>query len=243
MKLLDEIWNNRIFEKEISFTEKLGLMAQPNSFTDFRLHPDFAEAFRLFTQNDPFRRLDFARAWSLVLNLKQALSRSPGSVAELGVYKGNSAALLSFYARKFERKMYLLDTFSGFSEQQFDQDMGEGKQQAFKDTSVEAVRSVVGDYPGNQWVIGVFPDSATNEMREDTYGFVSIDCDLYEPIAEGLNFFWPRMAPGGMIFVHDYSSGFWPGATRAVDEFCAVNGVFGSLLPDLSGSYVLTRQA
>jgi hypothetical protein len=79
-------------------------------------------------------------------------------------------------------------------------------------------------------------------MRNDTYAFVSIDCDLYEPIAEGLKFFWPRMVLGGMIFVHDYSSGHWPGTTRAVDEFCARNGIAGSLLPDLAGSYVLTRQ-
>jgi hypothetical protein len=50
------------------------------------------------------------------------------------------------------------------------------------------------------------------------------------------------MVPGGVIFVHDYSSGYWPGATRAVDEFCALNGVAGCLLPDLAGSYVLTRQ-
>jgi O-methyltransferase len=241
MKALDAIWQDRQYEREVSYTNHLGLILQPNSFTDFRAHPDFAEAFRLWTQKDPFRGLDLARVWSMVLNVKHVLSKHAGSLAELGVYQGQSSALLSFYAEKFERKIYLADTFQGFAEQQFEADMGDGMKAAFQDTSLEAAQAVVGDYVGNRWIVGIFPDSVTEEMREDTYAFVSIDCDLYEPIAEGLQFFWPRMVPGGVIFVHDYSSGYWPGATRAVDEFCAHNGIAGCLLPDLAGSYVLTR--
>jgi O-methyltransferase len=83
----------------------------------------------------------------------------------------------------------------------------------------------------------------TPALREDKFAFVSIDCDIYEPIREGLKFFWPRTVPGGMIFIHDYSSGYWPGATRAVDEFCQANRVRGMLLPDFAGSYVLVKQA
>lgn len=49
------------------------------------------------------------------------------------------------------------------------------------------------------------------------------------------------MDVGGIIFVHDYNSGYWPGATRAVDEFCAKNNVTGCLLPDLAGTYILPR--
>jgi O-methyltransferase len=242
MKALDAIWQDRQYEHEISYTNHLGLMLQPNSFADFQAHPDFAEAFRLWTQKDPFRGLDLARVWSMVLNVKHVLSKHEGSLAELGVYQGQSSALLSFYAEKFGRKIYLADTFQGFAEQQFEANMGDGKKAAFQDTSLEAARAVVGNYVGNRWIVGVFPNSVTAEMCEDTYAFVSIDCDLYEPIAAGLKFFWPRMVPGGVIFVHDYSSGYWPGATRAVDEFCAHHGVTGCLLPDLAGSYVLTRQ-
>jgi hypothetical protein len=244
MKALQDIWTNRQYEREVSYTTHLGLALQPNSFTDFHSHPDFADAFRLWTQGDSFRGLDFARLWSLVLNVKHVLSRCPGSLAELGVYQGQSSALLSFYAERFSRKIYLADTFGGFPEQQFEleEDKSEGKKVAFKDVSVQAVQRLVGNYEGNRWVVGTFPDSITEEMRRDTYAFVSIDCDIYQPIAEGLKFFWPRMIRGGMIFVHDYSSGHWPGATRAVDEFCSANEIAGCLLPDLAGSYALTRQ-
>jgi len=242
MKALDDIWSNRQYERELSYTPYIGLMFQPGSFSDFHAHPDFEEVFRLWTQRDAFRGLDLARIWSLLLNAKHTLSKQEGSIAELGVYQGQSSALLSFYAKKFNRKIYIADTFQGFSELQFEENMGEGKKAAFKDNSLEAARAVVGDYEGNRWVVGVFPQSVTEEMREDRYAFVSIDCDIYEPIAEGLEFFWPRMVSGGMIFVHDYSSGHWPGATRAVDEFCSRNHVAGSLLPDIAGSYVLIRQ-
>jgi hypothetical protein len=242
MRELDTIWTERSFDRSRSYNRHLALMLQPGSYTDFNAHVDFDEAFRRWVEDDTFRGLDIARVWTMVLNLKHVLQRSAGSVAELGVYKGQSAALLSFYAEMYGRKMYLADTFEGFAESQYEESMGEGKQQAFKDTSLEAARRVVGEYAENRWVVGMFPDSATDEMREDQYAFISLDCDIYEPIIQGLQFFWPRMVPGGMIFIHDYSSGHWPGATRAVDEFCAANKVRGVLLSDLAGSYVITRQ-
>jgi O-methyltransferase len=243
MKALQDIWEHRNFERERSYTNNLAIMLQPNSFADFHAHPEFDEVFRRWTQNDSFRGLDLARVWSMVLNLKHVLGRCPGSLAEIGVYQGQSSALLSYYAEKFERKIYLADTFQGFSEDQFEEDMGEGKKQAFKDASLPAAQSVVGPYRGNRWLVGKFPDSVSPEMERDKFAFISIDCDIYEPIAQALRFFWPRMVHGGMIFVHDYSSGYWPGATRAVDEFCARNHVAGCLLPDLAGSYVFTYQA
>jgi hypothetical protein len=142
MKALEHIWENRLYQRELSYTRHVGLILQPSAFTDFQQHPDFVEAVRRFTQNDAYRRLDFARIWSMVQNVKHVLSRCSGAVAELGVYQGQSAALLSFYASQFGRKMYLADTFSGFVEQQYEDDMGEGKRAAFKYTILEDAREV-----------------------------------------------------------------------------------------------------
>lgn len=242
MQELDRIWTQRLFDAEPSYTRRLGAMFQPDSQAEFNAHPEFDEVFRRWTQGDNFRGLDKARVWSLILNIKQVLKTSSGALAELGVYKGQCSALMSYYAEKFGRTMYLLDTFSGFSTRQFEEGMEENKAVAFKDTSLECAQAVVGSYRGNRWVVGMFPESVTQEMRDEKFAFVSIDCDIYEPIREGLKFFWPRMVAGGMIFVHDYSSGYWPGATRATDEFCEANKARGMLLPDFSGSYVLIKQ-
>jgi hypothetical protein len=241
MKALEAILKERIFDRELSYTKELAVAFQPGAFTDFGQHPEFHEAFSRFTREDAYRGMDIVRIWSLLLNAKYALSRCDGALAELGVYKGQCSAFLSLFAERFDRKMYLLDTFEGFNESQFEKDMGEGQIAAFKDTSLEDAQRVVGDYSGNRWIVGMFPDSVTDEMRAETYAVVSIDCDIYQPILDGLEFFWPRLANNGVIFVHDYSSGHWPGATKAVDEFCEANRLRPILLSDLSGSCILTR--
>lgn len=43
--------------------------------------------------------------------------------------------------------------------------------------------------------IGRFPETAKG--IEDTFAFVNLDMDLYEPTIGGLRFFYPRMAEGG----------------------------------------------
>lgn len=241
MKILEDIWNERIFAREHCYTDNIGIMLQPSSQVDFNKHPEFVEAFRRWTQEDTFRGLDLVRVWSMVINVKWALSKCSGSIAELGVYRGQSSALLALYAEQFRRKIYLLDTFDGFAAHQHEEDMGEGKKAAFKDATLMDAQRIVGNYADSRWIVGAFPDSVTDEMREDKYAFVSIDCDIYDPIRAGLEFFWPRMEPGGMIFVHDYSSGHWPGATRAVDEFCRQHNAGGCLLPDFAGTFAISR--
>jgi len=241
MKMLETLFRERAFDQEVSYTDNVALSFQPLSYSEFHRHPEFPEVFARWTRNDKSRGLDFVRIWAMALNCKQCLESGPGAVAELGVYQGQSAALLALYAERYSRNIYLFDTFAGFPEPQYEADMSDGKKAAFKDISLEAAKEVVGGYPGIRWIVGAFPDSVTEEMRQDTYAFVSLDCDIYEPICRGLEFFWPRMQPGGVIFIHDYSSGHWPGATRAVDEFCAREGVAGCLLPDYGGSYVLAR--
>ena len=68
---------------------------------------------------------------------------------------------------------------------------------------------------------GLFPASA--KEIDEKFAFVSLDMDLFNPIFEGLEFFWPKMSPGGVIFVHDYDC--WDGVTKAVMKFSSENNV------------------
>jgi len=65
--------------------------------------------------------------------------------------------------------------------------------------------------------------------------------DLYNPIKEGLNYFYPRLAPGGCIIIHDYNYK-WEGAMKAVDEF--VKGIPESLvaIPDMQSSVMIIKR-
>jgi len=242
VSLIDRFLSEARHDTEKTWNEKLALTFLPVSVSEFRSHPEYDEVFRFFTQEDRFRGMDTARLLGFVLNAKHVLTRCAGSLAELGVYQGQSAAVLSYYARKFSRKMYIADTFSGFAKAQHEPSMNEGKIAAFKDVNLDRVRSVIGDYEGNRWVVGMFPESITEEMESDTFSFVSIDCNLYQPILAGLKFFWPRLNCGGQIFIHDYDSEHWPGACRAVEEFCKSEKIAGMMLPDYTGTYVLTKQ-
>ena len=91
------------------------------------------------------------------------------------------------------------------------------------------------------FVKGHFPNSIPKDAEDRRYAFVSIDCDLYEPMKAALEFFYPRLSKGGTFFLHDYSSGLWAGATKAIDEFCQTTGENPVLLPDKSGTAVIRK--
>jgi hypothetical protein len=214
---------------------------QPDSHYIFGAHPEFDELFARFTaRNKGNNSGDSPRLWSLILNIKQVLRDGiPGDFAEVGVWKGNTAAVLARLAQ--DRQVYLFDTFSGFNVRDI-QGIDANKDVVFDDTSIELVRDVVGREQQNcHYVPGWFPDSASEEHRQRQYAVVSLDCDLYHPMKAGLEFFYPRMPRGGIMFLHDYSSLYWDGAKLAVDEFCAETGEFIVLMPDKSGSAFLRR--
>ena len=144
-----------------------------------------------------------------------------GNVAELGVFRGEFAREIN---RIFpDRTLYLFDTFEGFSEddtliEMEKQFAGIDKKGYFSNTSVELVLSQM-KYP--EMCIfkkGFFPDTAIG--LDDTFCFVNLDADLYAPTLAGLEYFYPRMETGGVIFVHDYFSKVFLGAKEAVKDYC-----------------------
>ncbi len=141
-----------------------------------------------------------------------------GDIAEVGVWKGD---FVREVARCLpNRKVYLFDTFDGFDSRDIRQEDGYiesfiAQTGGFTDTSAEMACKNVGMY--NDIIVrkGYFPETAKG-LENEKFAFVSLDTDLYKPILAGLDFFWPRMVPGGYIFVHDY---LWGGVGDAVREF------------------------
>ncbi|MDR1922004.1 MAG: TylF/MycF family methyltransferase [Candidatus Adiutrix sp.] len=221
-------------------TAPFRLEYNPDSLWHFKAHPEAAALFKLFVKGQENNNSgDFSRFFSLLLNLKMLGRRNvPGDFAEVGVYKGNTAAILAYYAAKQQRKLYLFDTFKGFDDHNL-AGVDAKISPAFQDADFNEVKKLVGHPEVCRYFIGLFPDSLPLEMADKKFAFVSLDCDLYQPMKAGLNFFFPRMASGGLLFLHDYSSGFWPGATQAVEEFIGEHSLSLVLLPDKSGTPVL----
>lgn len=157
-----------------------------------------------------------------------------GAVAECGVWQGGFAKHIS---RLFpERKLYLFDTFNGFDSRDIDE-MEEKMSQNFRkkvkldDTSVELVLSNMA-YRRNVIVRkGYFPETAVG-LEDERFAFVSLDTDLYKPILAGLEFFYPRLNRGGVIFVDDLGHPELPGVRKAVIEFCKKEEIGYVSIPD-----------
>lgn len=84
-------------------------------------------------------------------------------------------------------------------------------------------------------------ESQCEESCEPCFALVSLDPDLYEPTLEGLSYFYPRLAPGGRILIHDYTSCQFEGVKMAVDEYCRAHELFVVPLMDLHGTAVLVK--
>lgn len=185
---------------------------------------------------------DFVRRQAMRLCADWIKARGvTGAVAELGVYQGEQAALLN--ALFPDRSLYLLDTFEGFAATDVQREVRSGFSASevgqFQDTSVEMVMARM-SAPGNVHIRkGFFPESAV-DMAEQ-YAFVSLDVDLFDPILAGLEYFHPRLAEGGFIFVHDYNNARFGGVRSAVDQFLAHSKAPALPLPDFAGSLVVMR--
>ncbi len=184
---------------------------------------------------------DMARFYFFLLAFDQICKEEvAGDLAELGVYKGHTATLIATMARRLGRTAWLFDTFEGFSERDLRGIDVAVQSAAFDDTSLEAVRAAVGE-TNVRFVKGYFPDTTSEVPADATFCLVHIDCDLYAPIINSLEFFYPRLAPGGFLIIHDYSSLCWNGAEKAVDEFFADKSEPVIPLPDSAGSVVIRK--
>lgn len=151
------------------------------------------------------------------------------NVAELGVWKGETARYINAYFK--DRDFYLLDTFEGFDARDIKKEVELNTKSKvaqtvdFSDTSLEYVKNVL-PYPKKCYFIkGYFPQSTSQMPSDLRFCFVNLDADLYQPILEGLNYFYPRMIRNGVILIHDYFSPYYTGVKQAVDELCLKHNI------------------
>lgn len=166
----------------------------------------------------------------------------PGDVAELGVYRGEFSVHIN--AAFPDRMLHLFDTFEGFPEQDVKVEKAMGLSRAEAGDFGETAQNIV-------WKIVPYPDMTVSHKgyfpqtfkpcMDKKFAYVSIDADLYAPTAAALPLFWERLSPGGAIMIHDYDSAQFPGAGKAVREFCEKEGIRAIPLCDLHASALLVK--
>jgi O-methyltransferase len=203
---------------------------------DAEVRPDYAR----FSRAAPWTiTQDYVRDGTLALMCREIEELAvPGALAELGVFRGDFAWLMSTYLP--ERRIHLFDTFQGFDEAEFRRD--EQLVERFVDFSATDPVVVRARFARPELVslhVGRFPETA--DGLEERFSLVSIDADLYEPVLSGLRWFFARLSPGGAIMVHDFNNREFGGAKRAVREFQTESRMMVVALPDWGGSAVIVK--
>ena len=227
--------------KVLQTNEKLYLAYRPESDVTFLSHPEIEQLSEKWIAHNIHNNAgDLPRLYALVLNTKQVLEEEiAGDIAELGVFRGNSAAVLAHYARTHGRKLLLFDTFEGFDHRDL-VGVDQSPTPQFDDTSLDQVRALVGD-EAVRFVQGRFPESIPPDLERSRFCLVHIDCDLYEPAKAGLEFFYPRLSPGGLLILHDFANPYWRGIKHALDELCSTIPERPVVFGDKSGTAMIRK--
>jgi O-methyltransferase len=151
-----------------------------------------------------------------LISLVRSTSKLGGCMAEFGVSRGGSARLIA--DSDPSRPLHLFDTFAGLpapGDGDADRRFGDFKAGQFA-CPLDEVLEYLGGRENLHFHQGLFPAS-TAGLEQLRFSFVHVDVDLYESSSAALEFFWPRMLPGGVLLSHDYLT--CTGPRRAIAEF------------------------
>ncbi|MCQ8242287.1 TylF/MycF/NovP-related O-methyltransferase [Rhizosaccharibacter radicis] len=150
----------------------------------------------------------------MIHSLARAQRAIGGVMAEVGVFQGCSAKLISLGGDPEE--LHLFDTFAGLPEP--DRKERHSMRRGHYAASLEAVQTYLGDRPNLVFHQGCFTGQNTG-CEDKRFSLVHLDVDIKEATRDCLEFFYPRMLPGGVIVSHDYS--YLHGVREAFEEFLA----------------------
>lgn len=165
--------------------------------------------------------LTLARYLSLYEVYKMTVAVA-GHIAEVGIGLGAVTMMFAKLCRLFEPHSLTLvhgfDWFQGAMPTDEEKHIAKGECQ----TPEELVRDLVRlqDLDGivrihNLDVAGQLK-SFLDERQHMMFKLVFLDCGIHDVVAAGIENFWPRLVPGGVLVLDHYSHEFAPGEARAV---------------------------
>jgi O-methyltransferase len=167
----------------------------------------------------------------ILFELLRKTADIPGDIAECGVFRGASLSAMGLLVKQkgWSKKLIGLDSFEGFDDSIAHDIMIGGadidvkKVGGLNTTSYEMVSDKLarlGLSDSVELVKGFFKNTL-GHFADRTFSYVHLDCDIYQSYLDTLEFFYPRMSPGGIISFDEYNDPPWPGCNQAVDEFFA----------------------
>lgn len=160
----------------------------------------------------------------------------PGDFVECGVNKGGYARMILEYVT-FEgsgKRMFLFDTFRGFSDTHLRPEEQHIKEHYSYSDCLTEVRRTFSGFRSVDIVPGTVPE--TLAMRKiERCAYLSIDMNCVQPEIAAAEYFWDKMASGGVIVLDDYGQSAHIAQKLAFDEFARARGVSVLCLPTSQG--------
>lgn len=174
---------------------------------------------KVFAAIEPFTLVDQYRCYEL-WQLLAEVGHVPGSVLEVGTWRGGTGALLACRAEQLGRRgiTYLCDTFTGVVKAGSHDTTYKGGEHA--DATAIQVQQVLGRVGARraELLTGIFPEETGHLIENQEFAFGHIDVDVYQSAADVLAWLWPRLAVGGLVVFDDYGFRSCDGITRLVNE-------------------------
>jgi hypothetical protein len=192
------------------------------------------------------RRIHLGKLLSLY-EAYRLVTELPGSVVELGVFKGES---LLFFAKLMEllnvndrsARVIGFDNFAGFpalraedgaADARVDKRVGGWSSAGHREELLALINAfdhdrLAGHKARVELVEGDIAETVPAYAASPPglrIKLLNLDCDLYEPTLAGLRHLYPLVVEGGVVLLDEYGFEQFPGESKAVEEY------FGGAMP------------
>lgn len=199
-----------------SFLERWGIYAVSGmQLFALRFHKEPSQIRMLQSVRRERRSLVTSSESFFVHSIASGVRHLEGDMVEVGVYAGSTAKLIC--EAKGNKRLHVCDTFAGLPTPTAE-DCGVEKQGFFA-WDLASIQRYLSGYPNVEYHVGFCPDSVRGVLDDTRFCFVHLDVDLYSSTKQCLEYFFPRMVPGGVLLSHDYS--VLQGVRTAFEEFTA----------------------
>jgi O-methyltransferase len=155
----------------------------------------------------------------LLMRLAQYARHLPGDFAECGVYRGGSALLICRVLRETKKQLYLFDSFQGLPKPDPQHDPTNHFREGQFSSPVDLVLEVLSDFRDRIHLREGWIPQTFRGLENGRYAFAHVDVDLYQPTLDCCEYFYPRLAPGGVLLFDEYGFQAASGEKDAVDKY------------------------
>jgi hypothetical protein len=153
-----------------------------------------------------------------------AAKNIPGDIAEFGIFEGWWINYLwqATESAGLRRRIYGFDSFEGLSEPHPQRDHSFWKKGQYACSLEQVSRNVkLAERPRIQLVKGFFETSlrSAEALLAEEFCYARIDCDIYQPALECLQYLGPRLADGAIVVFDDWPHLRGLGEQRALEEW------------------------